>query len=77
MQYISPEMFYLITIADGFKTLMFMLGVVLGVVTFFAFCEANGRFNNRTIRYAIAFIIIICIAILIPSKETCCKMLGF
>ena len=73
---IDPKMFYLITIAEDFKIFMFLLGIVIGVITLVDFCCDNCRFNNRTIRYAIAFIIIICIAILIPSKVICYKMLG-
>lgn len=75
--YIDPKIFYLITIAEAFKLFMFLLGITIGVIALIAFCQTDCRFNNRTIRYAIAFIIVICIAILIPSKATCCKMLGF
>lgn len=81
---ISPWMFYLISVSNAVHSVAFLCAIatVLGTFLFggMAFDNSNAREHSNAVkwakRFATGLVVSIALCVLIPSEETCYKMLA-
>ena len=81
---ISPWVFYWISVSNAVRAVAFLCAIttVLGTFLFggMAFDNSNAREHSNTVkwakRFATGLVVSIALCVLIPSEETCYKMLA-